>query len=87
MSRNSCIEHTIPGLFILASGDKFFGDWTRSTIEYSGDAAEAPPQHSRQYREDFIARIEAARLVAGMDREQVVDAVQAHGPAYQARHL
>jgi len=33
------------------------------------------PSTPRQYREDFIARIEAARLVAGMDREQVVDAL------------
>ena len=40
-----------------------------------GVNAKRRPSTPRQYREDFIARIEAARLVAGMEREQVVDAL------------
>lgn len=37
--------------------------------------AKRRPSTPKQYREDFIARIEAARLVSGMEREQVVEAL------------
>lgn len=33
------------------------------------------PSTPKQYREEFIARVKAARLVAGMDREQLVEAL------------